>query len=485
MAEPHPGEWQVVEQNAQVNATHACLLRTGKVLYWRAWGPPYESRLWNPANGQIATQVIPPWPAPKNNIDPPGLFCSGHCFLPDGRLLVAGGDPEPQDPNPLHQFKGLKWTYIFDPVAETWSPASWLGNLHPMADGRWYPTVTALGEPRNIPEKVAAMSGFRRQLSGGVSVVNKEPQRYNPNSIPGWFSLPVEADMPPSFRDLYPGAHIIPYGSYAGEVFYSEPNLQAWRFKHWDTGNPPVFWNTVGAPRSAYRGGGCAVLLPLRVGSTAAKVLILGGDRGGTLGVTNTVEIIDLSLASPQWTTVEPLFCAKFHANAVLLPDGKLLVVGGNQIGGFQCPLYTAELFDSATGKWTCVGGMSIDRNYHSTALLLPDGRVWVSGGEPEAQRRSIEVFSPGYLFEGSRPTIQSVPSTISYGSQFQIVVSEIISSAVLIRPGSVTHALDMEQRYVELSLGNAVINGGVSYPVQAPGGCQYCSLGLLHAVCG
>jgi len=467
--------WQVVEQNAQVNATHACLLRTGKVLYFRAWGPPYESRVWNPAAGQITTQVIPPWPAPKNSVDPPGLFCSGHCFLPDGRVLVAGGDPDPYPPPKNHQFKGLKWTYIFDPATETWSPAEAPpGNPHPMADGRWYPTITAVGEPRNIPEKVVAMSGYRRELNDkGESVVNEKPERYIPPGIftSGWATLPPQADMPTSFRDLYPGAHVIPYGSYAGEVFYSEPNTQAWRFKHWarpELGE--VFWNTVGVPRTEGRSGGCSVLLPLRVGSTAAKVLILGGDRGQPLGVTNTVEIIDLSSASPQWASVEPMFFARHHANAVLLADGKLLVVGGHQTEQFGNSIYASELFDHATGKWTSLCEMSIDRNYHSTGLLLPDGRVWVSGGEEDnALHRSIEVFSPGYLYEGSRPIINSAPSTISYGAQFGINVSEVISSVVLIRPGSVTHALDMEQRYVELPIGDAIINGGVSYPVQAP----------------
>jgi hypothetical protein len=336
-----------------------------------------------------------------------------------------------------------------------------------MADGRWYPTVTALSEPRNIPEKVLAMSGFRRLLSGGQSLVNEDPERYILTT--GWSTLPPEADMPSTFRDLYPGAHVIPYGSFAGEVFYSKPNLQAWRFKHWATGNPPVFWNQVGSPRTEYRGGGCSVLLPLRVGLTAAKVLILGGDRGQPLGVTNSVETIDLGVASPQWASAEPMFFARHHANAVLLSDGNLLVIGGNLQGQYENPIYTPELFYTATGKWTCLCDMSIDRNYHSTALLLPDGRVWVSGGEPEAQRRNIEIFSPGYLFEGTRPVINSAPSTISYGTQFGINVSETIASAVLIRPGSVTHALDMEQRYIELVLGEAVVNGGVSYSVQAP----------------
>ncbi len=292
--------------------------------------------------------------------------------------------------------------------------------------------------------------------------------------------------MPLAFRDLYPGGHIIPYGSYAGEVFYSEPNTQAWRFKHWATGNPPVFWNTVGVPRSEFRGGGCSVLLPLRVGSTAAKILILGGDRGGALGVTNSLEVIDLNSPNPQWSQVARLFCARFHANAVLLPDARLLVVGGNQFGQFDSPTITLEQFDPATGGITPLPAMSIDRGYHSTALLLPDARVWVSGGEPEAQRRSIEVFSPGYLFEGPRPIINSAPSTISYGVQFNINVSETIASAVLIRPGSVTHALDMEQRYVELTLvGGPNINGGVGYSVQAPANANIAPPGyyMLFAV--
>jgi hypothetical protein len=160
----------------------------------------------------------------------------------------------------------------------------------------------------------------------------------------------------------------------------------------------------------------------------------------------------------------------------VLLPDGNVLVTNGGQTTHVRDDgqaVRQAEMWSPATQQFRKLASMVAPRLYHSTALLLPDGRVLVAGGgrfvdgNDPADQLSAEIYSPPYLFKGARPTISSAPSTIEYATTFTVTTPDAvqIASAALVRLGAVTHAFDQNQRYVPLTFQQTT--GGLT--VQSP----------------
>src|SRR5579862_646224 len=162
----------------------------------------------------------------------------------------------------------------------------------------------------------------------------------------------------------------------------------------------------------------------------------------------------------------------RIEMDAVILPNGKVLAVNGstNDEDATTASL-NADLYDPIANKFSSAGANAFPRLYHSGALLLPDATVMVVGGNPQrgTYEPHVEIYSPAYLFNSSgtlatRPTITSVtPSEMGYGSSFQVQTPDAstISSVVLVRPGAVTHAFDMDQRLVGLNftVGSGVLN--------------------------
>jgi hypothetical protein len=154
------------------------------------------------------------------------------------------------------------------------------------------------------------------------------------------------------------------------------------------------------------------------------------------------------------------------------LADGSLLVVGGDQNQHYSSPVFQSELYSFTTGKWSLLPAQSAVRAYHSTALLLPDGRVLSAGSDSGLPlQNTYEIYSPAYLFNGARPTITSSPSTVNYGKQFTVVTPQAssIGKVALLRPGTTTHAVHMDDnRYVPLkfTVGSGQIT--ITAPAQA-----------------
>lgn len=432
----------------------------GQVLTHGYYGTTW-SYLWNPETGVFTLiDFLPDDSARECGDGRPdamtSLFCSGHSVLADGQLLLSGGDLMHEDQNcPLgYAFAGAYYSHTINPL----DPSPTYIRADDMNQGRWYPTNTMLGDG-----SVVTFSGLTECASCDdngfpISPLNEDVERYNP-ATRTW-SIISQRALP-----LYPWMHLLSNG----RVFYAGPGRDSHRF------NPNNgTWSFVDFFDHPYRSYGTSVLYS----AGPDQVLVIGGVCCGDFA-TNTTEIIDLSHSSPQWRPGPVMRTGRTQLNAVLLPDGSVLAVGGRSdfdFGGPQAqPVYRAERLDpfARRQRWKRMASMSRPRMYHSTAVLLPDGRVLSAGGTAAEgyplDEKNAQIFSPPYLFKGARPVITSAPEEITYGASFSVVTTEAdqISSVVLIRPSSVTHAFNMEQRYVPVTFASR----GESLEVWAPSG--------------
>jgi hypothetical protein len=408
------GQWSPVIE-APIVQVHLNLLVSGKVLSWGG-ANGLLTYLWDPATGAF-TEV----PAPSN------VFCAGHGFLPDGRLFVAGGH--------ISADQGTPDTNVFDPATGAWQA------LPPMARGRWYPTNTTLPSG-----DVVTMAG--RDENGDLVLL---PEVWNGTE---WRPLTSAALALP----YYPRNFVAP----DGRIFYAGEQQQS---RYLDVAGAGR-WTNGPLRKFGTRDYGSAVMY------APGKILYAGGGDPPT----DSAEIIDLNQPSPTWTFTGEMAFARRQMNATLLPTGDVLVTGGTSSGGFNDPagvVRAAELWHPATGTWTTLASSAVVRVYHSTALLLPDGRVLYSGSGDgdlgaEADERSYELYSPPYLFNGARPTITgALPPSAGYGLT-QVVNTPDgpeIAQVTLIRLGSVTHAFDQSELLVPLSFSRVATGLTINLP--------------------
>lgn len=403
------GAWSSVMQWPMV-AVHAHLLPTGEVLVWNRGMDRHtesEARIWDWKTGQFTAHLA---------IDGTNIFCTGHAFLGDGRLLVAGGHITDQ--------VGTRDLNLFDPFTQTWTR----GPL--MNAGRWYPTVTTL------PSGEALVVGGEINLRKGH---NHLPQAYTLGGQ--WRNLTRAARFVPNYSFMHVGPD--------GRVFNSGPLALTRYLDTSGTGR----WTTVG--KQVYPGRYRRQAVNRRDGSSVlyaeGKVLVTGGDDPPT----NTAEVIDLTHPTPQWRAVAPMTVARRLQNMTLLPDGKVFVSGGSSGRGSnneQAAVLHSEIWDPQTEQFSPMASMAVPRVYHSTALLLPDGSVLSAGGgegRKGINRLNAEIYYPPYLFRGERPTIAAAPEEVRYGETFFVHSEDApqIGEVTWVRLSSVTHGFNMNQR--------------------------------------
>jgi hypothetical protein len=148
------------------------------------------------------------------------------------------------------------------------------------------------------------------------------------------------------------------------------------------------------------------------------------------------------------------------HVNATLLLDGRVLVTGGVRRGREE-PILETELFNPRTETWSRGATCHVGRTYHSVAVLLPDGRVWTGGGNPKwgVDELRIEVYTPGYCSKGVRPVVGAPPPAVGYDALFDVPVRSAgrIVEAAFVRPSSVTHSFNVDQRWIGLRIESMV----------------------------
>ncbi|KAE9965527.1 hypothetical protein BLS_007592 [Venturia inaequalis] len=440
-------------------------------------------------NGQ--TDVTLPKVDGKTNAN---LFCSGHAFLPNGDLFVAGGH--------LRDFWGLDQSCIYElpklaqggtngntssTPKETpegaWRPIPAMADGTVMGNGRWYPTVTAL--PSGIP---LVASGSDKDGH------NNDTQILMNNAF-------TSIDQDGTIFDLYPRMHVastgIVYSTSLVMVYFLDLDSGVRSWQKIDTRMDPG-----DVPSRNLHDYGCSVMFD------RDQVVYVGGGKPPTA---NT-DIIDLS--NPKkiaWKRIKSMSMPRRQHNATVLPDGTVLVTGGTRGDGKGAtrfagdvefndlrpgrPVHMAELWNPKTQEWTRMASEQIDRCYHSTAVLLPDGRVLSAGGgefqlgndDPQLpnddrdSHRDAQVFSPPYLFlPGPRPVIDSISTeSIPCNSTFEIGTAnpDEIDAINLIGLSSVTHSNNTGQHFHPLPTFSK--NSSKSLVVKAPPDSNACPPGI------
>lgn len=405
------GHWELLPCESPVLPVHAALMHTGKVLFFAGSGNDelytsgVRSAVYDYRHGSFS---LPDTPA--------DVFCAGQSFLPDGRLLVAGGTQR-YDP-----FVGLNTALEFDPLTERWT------FLQPMKNGRWYPTLITLGDGRVL-------------AASGLGALENEIQ-----APTGWTVAGAPIDWP-----LYPHLHLLK----DGRVFHSGMRFGGSSMR------PGFLSPASGAyaplPPAAVpasfnfgaRDQGATVLLPP---AQMQKVMVMGG---GSPSI-NAAHVIDTDAPAPAYVAVPPMLRNRIHVNAVILPDRTVLATGGSGIAEDALTASTeAEIYDPTANTWTTGARAQVPRLYHSIAILLPDARVLTAGGNPRRRddEKRLEVYHPPYLFRGPRPCIEHGPARVALGSAFTLHVPQAadIRWISLVRPMATTHSYDSEQRLVDI----------------------------------
>ncbi|WP_405811730.1 galactose oxidase-like domain-containing protein [Streptomyces sp. NBC_01520] len=343
-------------------------------------------------------------------------------------------------------FQGIRAAYEFDPVAEKYIPVA------PMKDARWYPTLVGLDDGRVLA--VSGLDDVGEILAGGNEI-------YDPGTKK-WSKGPFR------YFPTYPALFL----TKGGKLFYPGANAG---YGPADKGRLPGLWdpekNTfteVGGLTDADElETAASLMLPP---AQDQKVMVLGGGGvGESAKSTARTAVVDLTKERPAFERGPDLPQGTRYLNSVLMPDDTVFTTGGSRDyrGRGASNILKAQSYDPATGTFTAAADPTVGRNYHSEALLLPDGRVATFGSDSLYGDRAntrlgtfeqrMEVYTPPALHRSEvvRPVIGKGPDTVARGGSATYAVegSGRIATARLMRPSAVTHTTDVEQRSVELGL--------------------------------
>jgi hypothetical protein len=442
---------------------HLAMLPSGKVLYVAGSGfhkpsadGPFRAGIWDPvADSQKKYSVEK------------DIWCSGHALLSNGNVLFVGGTIKYTHQSPNHRWWGLDAVYEFDFHSESFHERP------PMAHGRWYPTAVSLDSG-----KVQVVEGYDEFGYSNLLTEIYDPDtqswsiKYDPESsrkycvgcdakgcanLPGagssCYGGPGEGVNPPIAP--YPRMHLLPSGMVA--CVGQNPNRYLW--------DPATgIWHLAG--NGVKRSFGTSVLLPLQnKANEKGKILICGGSNTPKYPAIakKSAEILEQSGLQMVSRYAQSMTYARRYCNPVILPTGKVVIFGGTRENNDKTlAVYNPEMFDPVTEKWETLAPHSIPRIYHSGALLLTDGRVWVAGTSYSVYSYELrtEIFSPSYVTE-DRPTISGAPAGITYGGKFDITTPDAsdITAVSLVALSSTTHHYNTDQRLLWIQILSSTSN--------------------------
>ncbi|QHA04918.1 DUF1929 domain-containing protein [Streptomyces broussonetiae] len=340
-------------------------------------------------------------------------------------------------------FEGIRDAYEFDPVAERYI------KVDPMNEARWYPTLTTLSDGRIL--SVSGLDDIGQLVPGKNEIFDPATRK--------WTYTTRTRQFP-----TYPALFLMQNG----KIFYSGSNAG---YGPADVGREPGIWDVgtnafaklpgLGDPTMMETSG--TVLLPP---AQNEKFMVIGGGGVGESKLSSRkTRLIDLQARSPRFADGPELAKGTRYPQASILPDDTVLVSGGSEDyrGRGDSDILQARLYHPDSNSFTRVADPLVGRNYHSGSILLPDGRVMFFGSDslygdkantrPGKFEQRIEIYTPPYLYRGSRPSLGGGPQTIARGASGTFTSRQAagIRKVRLVRPSASTHVTDVDQRSIAL----------------------------------
>ncbi|MGH0035047.1 MAG: putative Ig domain-containing protein [Myxococcota bacterium] len=357
------------------------------------------------------------------------MFCASLVMLEDGHVFVSGGRNQADSP----------WTSLFDFRTDSWIP------IEDMNRGRWYPTSVAL--PTGQVFIAVGIGG------------EQHPEIWTPGQ--GW-QLLTGIDLTGPILDygsrdggrMWPLIQLDPDGTL---VHHGATEIMH-RMTPTGLGQIEVL-----GPHGAdwFPDEGTSVMYE------PGKILVSGGSIAiNDSTSSNKAMVIDVNGPGPVVTPIAPMNSARQFHNEIMLPNGDVLMVGGNTNGvkfNDDAPVFAPEVWRPATGAWTSYNPQQIPRTYHSTAVLLTDGTVLSAGGglsgNSAVNHWDGEIFSPPYLFDSNdqpavRPVITGGPDVIRVGRTFDLQATAGMDRFTLVKMSATTHTMNTDQRFLEVAFG-------------------------------
>lgn len=396
---------------------HAVLLPDGRVM---SYGTDpngglqtayYQYDIWNPQLGTGATAhtVLP-------NGTATDIFCSSQLLLLNGDVEVYGGDNLPVENNTpnrdVNQFRPAENTLVRT------------GSMNRL---RWYSSATML------PNAEVYIQGG----TGGSDF----PER---RTSTGQFQLLTGASTS-ALSSGYPKNFVGPDG-----LVFGIANEAMYRINPAGTGSITSLGTF---PTDNIGGTATSVMF------APGRILQVGG--GDDNAASRNASIIDINGSTPQVTGLPQLQYGRHWGNATVMADGRVFVSGGSAVNNAATGVaYTSEIFNPATSSWSTGATATRMRLYHSASLLLPDATVITMGGGTRGPETNLnaEIYYPPYLFNSdgtlaTRPTITTATAAADPGTTLTVDTPDAarIARVSLIKLGSVTHSVDMDQRFMDL----------------------------------